>query len=188
MQCTLQAGTKMIVKSNTINNFGEPAPFNTRVSGSVPHQSVYFKLNSQDLTSSSRPQDSLPVTYALGGSTGFASASGILYTLPTALSIFLINPYQPSWVSLSLLPIFPKLTLVYHGKAREFQKNIYFCFIDYAKDFDCVDHNQLWKILKEMGIPDHLTCLLRNLYTGQEATVRTGHGTTHWLQIGKGVC
>ena len=63
-------------------------------------------------------------------------------------------------------------------KAREFQKNIYFCFIDYAKAFDCVDHNKLWKILKEMGIPDHLTCLLRNLYAGQEATVRTGHGTT----------
>ena len=69
-------------------------------------------------------------------------------------------------------------------KAREFQKNIYFCFIDYVKAFDCVDHN---KILKEMGIPDHLTCLLRNLYTGQEATVRTGHGTTDWFQIGKGV-
>ena len=72
-------------------------------------------------------------------------------------------------------------------KGREFQKNIYFCFIDYAKAFDCVDHNKLWKILKEMGIPDHLTCLLRNLYTGQEATVRTGHGTTDWFQIGKGV-
>ena len=71
-------------------------------------------------------------------------------------------------------------------KAREFQKNIYFCFIDYAKAFDCVDHNTLWKILKEMGIPDHLTCLLRNLYTGQEATVRTGHGTTDCFQIGKG--
>ena len=73
-------------------------------------------------------------------------------------------------------------------KATEFQKNIYFCFIDYAKAFDCVDHNKLWKILKEMGIPDHLTCLLRNLYAGQEATVRTGHGTTDWFQIGKGVC
>ena len=73
-------------------------------------------------------------------------------------------------------------------KAREFQKNIYFCFIDYAKAFDCVDHNQLWKILKEMDIPDHLTCLLRNLYAGQEATVRTGHGTTDWFQIGKRVC
>ena len=72
-------------------------------------------------------------------------------------------------------------------KAREFQKNIYFCSIDYAKAFDCVDHNQLWKILKDMGIPDHLTCLLRNLYAGQEATVRTGHGTTDWFQIGKGV-
>ena len=73
-------------------------------------------------------------------------------------------------------------------KAREFQKNIYFCFIDYAKAFDCVNHNKLWKILKEMGIPDHLTCLLRNLYAGQETTVRTGHGTTDWFQIGKGVC
>ena len=72
-------------------------------------------------------------------------------------------------------------------KAREFQKNIYFCFIDYAKAFDCVDHNQLWKILKDMGILDHLTCLLRNLYAGQEATVRTGYGTTDWFQIGKGV-
>ena len=71
-------------------------------------------------------------------------------------------------------------------KARKFQKNIYFCFIDYAKAFDCVDHNKLWKVLKEMGIPDHLTCLLRNLYAGQEATVRTGHGTIDWFQIGKG--
>ena len=70
-------------------------------------------------------------------------------------------------------------------KAREFQKNIYFCFIDYVKAFDCVDHNKLWKILKEMEIPDHLTCLLRNLYAGQEATVRTGHGTTDWFQIEK---
>ena len=77
-----------------------------------------------------------------------------------------------------------------HGiieKAREFQKNIYFCFIDYTKAFDCVDHLKLWKILKEMGIPDHLTCLLRNLYAGQEATVRTGHRTIDWFQIRKGV-
>ena len=72
-------------------------------------------------------------------------------------------------------------------KARQFQKNIYFCFINYAKAFDCVDHNKQWKILQEIGIPDHLTCLLRNLYAGQEATVRTGHGTTDWFQIGKGV-
>ena len=72
-------------------------------------------------------------------------------------------------------------------KAREFQKNIYFCFIDYAKAFDYVDHNKLWKILKEMGIPDHLTCLLRNLYADQEATVTTRHGTTDWFQIGKRV-
>ena len=73
-------------------------------------------------------------------------------------------------------------------KAREFQKNISFCFIDYAKAFDCVDHNKLWKILKEMEIPDHLTCLLRNLCSGQEETFRTGHGTTDCFQIGKGVC
>ena len=72
-------------------------------------------------------------------------------------------------------------------KAREFQKNIYYCLTDYAKSFDCVDHNKLWKILKEMGIANHLTCLLRNQYAGQEATVRTGHGTTDWFQIGKGV-
>ena len=73
-------------------------------------------------------------------------------------------------------------------KAREFQKNIYFCFIDYTKAFDCVDHNKLWKTLQEMGIPDHLTCLLRNMYAGQEATVRTSQGTMDWFQIGKGVC
>ena len=72
-------------------------------------------------------------------------------------------------------------------KAREFQKNIYSCFVDYAKAFDCVDHNKLWKILKEMGLPDHLTCLLRNLYAGQEVTVRTRHGITDWFQIGKGI-
>ena len=73
-------------------------------------------------------------------------------------------------------------------KATEFQKNIYFCFIDYAKDSDCMDHNKLWKILKERGISDHLTCLLRNLHPGQEATVRTGHETMDWFKIGKGVC
>ena len=72
-------------------------------------------------------------------------------------------------------------------EAKEFQKNIYFCFIDYAKTFDCVDHHKLWKILKEMGMPDHLTCFLRNLYAGQEATIRIGHETTDWFQIGKGV-
>ena len=72
-------------------------------------------------------------------------------------------------------------------KASEYRKNIYFCFIDYAKAFDCVDHNKLWKILQQMAIPNHLTCLLRNLYAGQEATVRTGHGPTDWFQIGKGV-
>ena len=73
-------------------------------------------------------------------------------------------------------------------KARESQRNIYFCFIDYAKAFDCVDHNKMWKSLNEIGMPDHLTCLLRNLYAGQESTVRTGHETTDWFQIGKGVC
>ena len=79
------------------------------------------------------------------------------------------------------------ITSVGSLKKQEFQKNIYFCFVDYDKAFDCVDHNKLRKILKEMGIPDHLTCLLRNLYAGQEATVRTGHGSTDWFQIGKGV-
>ena len=73
-------------------------------------------------------------------------------------------------------------------KKQESSRKTYFCFIDYAKAFDCVDHNKLWKILKETGIPDHLTCLLKNLYADQEATVRTGHGTTDWFQIGKGVC
>ena len=78
-------------------------------------------------------------------------------------------------------------TSVGSSKKQESSRNIYFCFIDYAKAFDCVDHNKLWKILKEMGIPDHLTCLLRNLYAGQKAKFRTGHGTTDWFQIGKGV-
>ena len=78
-------------------------------------------------------------------------------------------------------------TSVGSSKKQEFQKNICFCFIDYTKALDCVGHNKLWKILQEMGIPDHLTCLLRNLYAGQEATVRTGHGKTHWFQIRKGV-
>ena len=85
----------------------------------------------------------------------------------------------------------PEIKLNIHWiieKAKEFQKNIYFCFIDYAKAFDCVDHNKLWKILKEIRIPEHLTCLLRNLYVGQEAIGRTRHGTTDWFQIGKGVC
>ena len=78
-------------------------------------------------------------------------------------------------------------TSVGSQKSQEFQKNIYFCFIDYAKAFDCVDHNKRWKILNELGIPDHLTCLLRNLYAGQEATVRARHKTMNWFQIGKGV-
>ena len=80
-----------------------------------------------------------------------------------------------------------KLATFAGSQKRQFQKNIHFCFIDYAKAFDCVDHNKLWKILKEMGLPDHQTCLLRNLYVGQEATVRTGHGTMDWFKIGKGV-
>ena len=78
--------------------------------------------------------------------------------------------------------------LLDHQKSKRVPKKIHFCFIEYAKAFDCVDHNKLWKILKEMGIPDHLTCVLRNLYAGQETTVRTGHGTTDWFQIGKGIC
>ena len=85
------------------------------------------------------------------------------------------------------LPTFTGSSKKKKKKKTEFHKNIYFCFIDYTKAFDCVDHKKLWKILKEMGIPDHLTCLLRNLYTGQEGRVRTGHGTTDWVQIEKGV-
>ena len=100
-----------------------------------------------------------------------------------------MNTLLPSFLNNVLYRDFLKLSLTNNKRvAREFQKNIYFCFIDYAKAFDCVDHNQLWKILKEMGIPEHLTFLLRNVYAGQEATVRTGHGTTDWFQIGKGVC
>ena len=98
------------------------------------------------------------------------------------------------WYS-HLLKNFPQFIVIHTAKgfsivnkAREFQKNIYFCFIDYAKAFDCVDHNKLWKILKEMGIPDHLTCFLRDLFAGQEATVRIGYGTTDWFQIRKGIC
>ena len=90
------------------------------------------------------------------------------------------------WIQNSCL-LFCNLITFFPLKAREFQKNIYFCFIDYAKAFDCVDHNKLSKILKDVGIPDHLNCLLRHLYAGQEATVRTGHGTIDWFQIGKGV-
>ena len=99
------------------------------------------------------------------------------------------NTYHLTWVSL-ILDVDQRSNCQHpldHQKAREFQKSIYFCFIDYAKAFDCVDYNQLWKILQEMGIPDHLICLLRNLYAGQEETVRTGHGTTDWFQVGKGV-
>ena len=93
------------------------------------------------------------------------------------------------WKSLNLGSSYPLIANIYWiiEKAREFQINICFCFIDCAKAFDCVDHNKLWKILQEMGIPDHLTCLLRNLYARQEAIVRTGHGTTDWFSIGKGV-
>ena len=93
------------------------------------------------------------------------------------------NTYHLTWVSLTL----NLLTYLTWKKQESSRKTSTFCFIDYAKAFDCVDHNKPWKILKEIGIPDHLTCVLRNLYAGQEATVRTGHGTTDWFQIGKGV-
>ena len=99
-----------------------------------------------------------------------------------------ILPYNTEWSRAKANRVLPREHIHWiMEKARECQKNIYFYFIDYDKAFDCVDHSKLWKILKEMGIPDHLTCLLRNLYSGQEATVRTGHGTTDWFQIGKGV-
>ena len=119
------------------------------------------------------------------------------YPLSCPSSIYFYEIQNWAWLNFSasnLIPFSsPSHSPATHGiwiieKAREFQKNIYFCFIDYAKAFDCVDYNKLWKILKEMGIPDHLTCLLRNLYAGQETTVRTGHETTNWFQIGKGVC
>ena len=95
--------------------------------------------------------------------------------------------FKPDLEKAEELDIKLPTSIVSSKKTREFQKNIYFCFIDYAKAFDCVDHNKLLKILQEMGIPDHLTCLLRNLYAGHEAIVRTGHGTTDWFQIRKGV-
>ena len=98
--------------------------------------------------------------------------------------LYVENPKDSTRKLLELISEFSKVEGYIHWvieKAREFQENIYFCFIDYAKAFDCVDHKKLWKILKEMGIPDHLTSLLRNLYTGQEATVRTGHGKTDWF-------
>ena len=97
------------------------------------------------------------------------------------------HPYIPE-VIFKYLIIYAMISLLLWFWNSNRNRNIYLCFIDYAKAFDCVDHNKLWKILKEMGIPDHLTCLLRNLYAGQEATVRTGHGTTDWFQIVKGVC
>ena len=94
---------------------------------------------------------------------------------------------MPAYLEKTAVPQNWKRCLHSNPKERQCQR-IYFCFIDYAKAFECVDHNKLWKILKEMGIPDHLTCLLRHLYVGQEATVRTGHGATDWFQVGKGVC
>jgi len=121
-----------------------------------------------------------------------APAPRILYQTWTGDS-FLIWYYTcfhaipPNHPTLSLSHRVQKSVLYICVSFTVSQKNIYFCFIDYAKAFDCVDHNILWKILKEMGIPDHLTCLLRNLCAGQEATVRTGHGTTDWFQIGKGI-
>ena len=112
------------------------------------------------------------------------SQSSIKYVLDTLTFLYCHDPV-PNYNHLPEIKFANMLWII--KKAREFHKNIYFCFTDYAKAFDCVDHNQLWKILKEMGIPDHLTCLLRNLYAGQEATVRSGHGKTDWFQIGKGV-
>ena len=107
----------------------------------------------------------------------------------TLLAFALLHPVLQGQICLLLQVFLDQIANIHWiiEKAKEFQKNIYFCFIDYAKAFDCVDHDKLWKILQEMIIPDHLTCILRNLYVGQEATVRTGHGTTDWFQIGKGV-
>ena len=109
------------------------------------------------------------------------SESEVAQSCPT-----LSNPMDSSLPGSSAHGIFQARVLEW-GAIAFSEKNMYFCFIDYAKGFDCVDNNKLWKIIQEMGIPDHLTCLLRNLYAGQEAIVRTGHGTTDWFQIGKGV-
>ena len=112
------------------------------------------------------------------------SESEVTLSCPT-----LCNPMDCSLPGSSIHGIFQARILEWGAISFSYRKlNIYFCFIDYAKAFDCVDHNKLWKILKEMRMPDHLTCLLRNLYAGQEATVRTGHGATDWFQIGNGVC
>ena len=110
--------------------------------------------------------------------------SGLLPILKNQVGCFFVTELYDS-LDINPLSAIPFANIF---SCSEFQKNIYFCFIDYAKAFDCVDHNKLWKILKEMGIPDHLIHLLRNPYAGQEATVRTGHGTTDWFQIGKWVC
>ena len=117
----------------------------------------------------------------------------VITFLPRSKRLLISWLQSPSAVILELKrtkSVIVSLTICHEvmEKAREFQKNIYFCFIDYAKTYDCVDHHKLWKILKEMGISDHFICLLRNLYAGQEATVRTVHGTTDWFQIRKGVC
>ena len=115
----------------------------------------------------------------------YQASTKYFLTQSTASILLIIVSPAPQFKSINSLA-FSLLWII--DKAREFQENIYFCFIDYAKAFDCVDHNKLWKMLQEMGIRDHLTCLLRNLYAGQETIVRTGHGTTDWFQIGKGVC
>ena len=117
----------------------------------------------------------LPITWSL--------SPWHLFTLNHVLGVIFTVLFM--WIQTAILREYQVANI---DKAREFQKNIYFCFINYAKAFDCVDHNKLWNVLREMGITDHLICLLKNLYAGQEATVRTGHGTTDWFQIGKGVC
>ena len=128
------------------------------MSRSLPHESEMGYFHVPDIVNSAAVNIGAHVSFSILVSSGYMPSSGI--------EIANIH-----WII---------------EKAREFQKNIYFCFIDYVKAFDCMDHNKQWKILQEMGIPDHLTCLLRNLYVGQKATVRTGHGAMDWFQIGKG--
>ena len=154
--------------------------FSFSISPSKEHPGlIFFRMDWLDLLAVQGTLKSLLQHHSLKAS---------ILRCSTFFTVQLSHPYMTTGKSIALTRrTYVKLpTSAGSWKKEVFQKNIQFCFIDYAKTFDCVDHNKLWKILQEMGIPDHLTCLLRNLYADQEATVRTGHGTTDWFQIGKG--
>ena len=190
---------------------GHPVHHNSQ---SIPNSSPLSQWCHRTISSSVVPFSSCPQSFPASGPfqmSQFFASDGQSIGVSPSTSVLPMNTQDWSplgwtgWISLqskilkSLLQHHISNASILHPSAyfivqhpldhrkREFQENIYFCFTDYAKAFECVDHNKLWKILKEMGIPDYLTCLLRNLYAGQEATVRTGHGTTDWFQIGKGV-